>query len=413
MKRRKGIGLFLITVLFVFQNTGWADDGFDQVANGAVYSLAVQTNGQILVAGDFTTLGDQPRNHLGRLNADGSLDTTFTNGVDGYYSVNSLAVQADGKILVGGNFTTLGGQARRSLGRLNADGSLDTSFTSEIGGDQPWVQSLAVQADGKILVGGWFTTLGGQTRDRLGRLNADGTLDTTFPTGSMSGCYALAVQADGKILVGGAFTTLGGQARNCLGRLNADGTLDATFTNGANYFVCSLAVQADGKILVGGDFTTLGGQPRNYLGRLNADGTLDTTFTNGANSRWVGSLAVQADGKILVGGGFTTLGGQTRIRLGRLNADGTLDTTFTNGANDQVSCSGGAGGREDSGRGRFHDAGRAAAHVSGPPVSRMARWTRASPTGPITRCILWRCRRTARFWSAVNLQRWAGSRALI
>ena len=267
------------------------------------------------------------------MNPDGSLDTTFTNGVDG--GLGGLALQPDGKILVGGNFTTLAGQARRSLGRLNADGSLDTSFTSEIGGAQPWVQSLAVQADGKILVGGWFTTLAGESRSHLGRLNADGSLDTTFTNGVNDRVLCLAVQADGKILVGGLFTTLGGQPRANLGRLNADGSLDVTFTNGANNCVYSLAVQADGKILVGGEFTTLGGQPRSHMGRLNEDGSLDATFTNGSDSA-VGALAVQADGKILVGGEFTTLGGQPHSHLGRLNADGSLDATFTDGANSEV-----------------------------------------------------------------------------
>ncbi len=119
-------------------------------------------------------LGGQPRNHLGRLNANGTLDPTFNPGAgDGnYLYVYSLAVQADGKILVGGVFITLSGQLRYGLGRLNADGTLDPTFNPEMGGVYaPHVHSLAVQADGKILVGGWFTMLGGQPRDNLGRLN--------------------------------------------------------------------------------------------------------------------------------------------------------------------------------------------------------------------------------------------------
>ena len=126
------------------------------------------------------------------------------------------------------------------------------------------VYALAVQADGKILVGGDFTTLGGggtgtTTRNRIGRLNPDGTLDTSFDPGANSTVLALAVQADGKILVGGFFTTLGGggtgtTTRNNIGRLNPDGTLDTSFDPGANGNVNALAVQADGKILVGGQF---------------------------------------------------------------------------------------------------------------------------------------------------------------
>src|SRR5207249_3156817 len=98
----------------------------------------------------------------------------------------------------------------------------------------------------------------------------------SFNPGANSSVYCFALQADGKILVGGGFTTLGGQNRNYIGRLNSDGTLDATFNPGANGWVYSLAMQADGKILVGGNFRSLGGQSRNFIGRLNPDGTLDT-----------------------------------------------------------------------------------------------------------------------------------------
>jgi uncharacterized delta-60 repeat protein len=296
-------------------------DSFNPGASSSVYSLAVQTDGKILVGGSFTTLGGQSRTNIGRLNADGTLNSTFNPGAGSRYSsVSSLAVQANGKILVGGGFNTLGGQTRNYIGRLNADGTLDTTFNP---GASYEVSSLAVQADGKILVGGGFTTLSGQTRNYIGRLNAGGTLDSTFNPGADSSVYSLAVQADGKILVGGDFYTLGGQTRNYLGRLNADGTLDSIFNPGMDSGVSSLAVQADGKILVGGGFTTLGGQTRTYLGLLNADGTLDTTFNPGAtggSNPFVYSLAVQTDGKILVGGQFTTLGGQSRTNIGRLNA---------------------------------------------------------------------------------------------
>jgi len=202
-----------------------------------------------------------------------------------------------------------------------------------------------LQADGKILVGGSFATLGGQARNCIGRLNADGTLDPAFNPGAggvSPAAFSLAVQADGKVLVGGDF---GGNGWGNIVRLNADGTLDSGFNPGASYYVYSLAVQADGKILVGGGFTTLGGQTRNYIGRLNADGTLDSAFEPAANSE-VYSLAVQADGKILVGGLFTTLAGQTRNDVGRLNNtepatqslsfDGSTITWLRGGASPEV-----------------------------------------------------------------------------
>jgi uncharacterized delta-60 repeat protein len=126
------------------------------------------------------------------------------------------------------------------------------------------------------------------------------------------------MQADGKILVGGLFRTLGGQARNYLGRLNTNGTVDATFNPNPNDRVRSIVVQADGKIVVGGGFSSIGGQTRNYIARLNPDGSLDPVFSPSASSA-VYSVGMQADGKILVGGNFSTIAGSSRPYFARLN----------------------------------------------------------------------------------------------
>src|SRR6185437_1814069 len=124
----------------------------------------------------------------------------------------------------------------------------------------------------------------------------------------------LAVQADGKILAGGDFTSIGGQTRNQIARLNPDGSLDTSFDPNANSEVRAIAMQADGKILVGGSFSSIGGQPRNDIARLRPDGSLDASFdpnvTNATGTGAVFAIAVQADGKILVGGVFTSIGGQ-------------------------------------------------------------------------------------------------------
>ncbi len=246
--------------------------------------------------------------------------------------IGRLAVQADGKIVVGGGFTLLEGQSRKNIGRLNANGSLDSTFNPSA---NDWVNALAVQADGKIVVGGGFTLLEGQSRRNIGRLNASGSLDATFNPGANSTVAALAVQADGKVVVGGLFTTLRGQPRNYLGRLRFDGSLEPTFNPGANGWVNALAVQMDSKIVVGGSFTMLGGQPRSRLGRLNPDGSLDLTFNPGVIGD-VFALLVQADGKLVVGGNFSMLGGQPRNNIGRLNPNGSLDPTFNLGANGPI-----------------------------------------------------------------------------
>jgi uncharacterized delta-60 repeat protein len=306
---------------------GTIDAAFNPGADGTVRALAVQADGKILVGGNFDRLGEQPRANIGRLNSDGTLDAAFFPEANG--RVRALSVQADGKILVGGDFTELGGQPRGKIARLNADGTIDAAFNPGANG---WVDVLAVQADGKIVAGGSFSELGGQPRGNIGRLNPDGTIDATFNPGASYYSWAVAinaleVQADGKILVAGFFNELGGQPRDYIGRLNPNGTVDAAFNPKADNTVYALAVQVDGKILVAGAFWELGGQQRDRIARLNADGTIDAAFNPGASSS-ARALAVQPNGKILVGGLFWELGGQQRNYIGRLNPDGTLDAAI-------------------------------------------------------------------------------------
>ena len=324
----------LVALLVCLPSTSRAQlvDSFDPNANSDVRALAVQADGKILVGGFFTSIGGQTRNRIALLNPDGSLDASFDPNAND--AVRAIAVQADGKIVVGGDFTSIGGQTRNQIARLNPDGSLDTSFDPNANRE---VRAIAMQADGKILVGGAFSSIGGQTRSDIARLSPDGSLDATFDpnvtnTTGTGAVFAIAVQADGKIVVGGVFTSIGGQTRNDIARLNPDGSLDASFDPNANFFVEALAVQADGKILVVGLFSSIGGQTRNGIARLNSDGSLDANFDPNANGQ-VHAVAVQADGKIVVGGTFFTIGGQTRNRIARLNPDGSLDASFDPNAN--------------------------------------------------------------------------------
>ncbi len=303
---------------------GTLDEGFDVgVGGGArpqVYSLATQADGSILVGGTFTTLGSALRNNIGRLSPEGTLDADFDPGANGY--ISSLAVQTDGKILVGGRFTTLGGQSCNSIGRLNVDGTLDNEFNPSTNRNYVFIQCIAVQPDGKVLVGGEFRTLGGQTRTNIARLNPDGGLDSQFHPSANDLVYSLALQPDQRILVGGYFTALDGQSRHRIARLNTDGTLDAGFDPRPNHAVVSIALQADSGILLGGHFTVVDGLTCSGIARLNPDGTLDTGFNPSAGAGGfpnVYSLAMQEDGRILVGGAFTTLGGQPRHSIARLN----------------------------------------------------------------------------------------------
>ncbi|HMC28068.1 MAG TPA: delta-60 repeat domain-containing protein, partial [Verrucomicrobiae bacterium] len=307
-------------------------DAFNpNVTGGLIRTIAAQPDGKIVIGGNFTTVGTTARTRLARLNANGSLDTTFPNTVANG-EVFSLALQADGKIVVGGAFSTLGGQPHSFLGRLNSDGTLDNAFTV---GANDWVRAVAVQIDGKILVGGAFTNLAGQSRPYLGRVNADGTLDSFNPQADNQ-VNTISVQTDGTIVVGGFFTALGGQPRNRLGQLTSAGGVILDFDPNVNGAVWSLALDRNSGIIVGGLFTSVQTQPRTNLARLFLSGSVDSTFKPPTDST-VASLAVQPDGKIVAGGNFTNLFGQTNKFIGRLNADGSVDTTFTNlGANATV-----------------------------------------------------------------------------
>jgi uncharacterized delta-60 repeat protein len=332
----------LITLSLTFfataQNPGDIAQSFGYFPgfNEKVNAITTQADGKILVGGDFTTYKRVTENRIIRLNANGSKDTSFNTGIGFNGTVGEITTQADGKILVGGGFTAYNGVTENRIIRLNADGSKDNSFNTGTGFNFG-VGEITTQADGKILVGGEFTTYNGVTENRIIRLNADGSKDTSFNTGSgFNGLiYEITTQADEKILVGGNFLTYNGVTENRIIRLNADGSKDTSFNTGTGFDgtgVDAITRQADGKILVGGVFTTYNGGPENHIIRLNANGSKDTSFNTGTGFNFgVGEITTQADGKILVGGVFTTYNGVTEKHIIRLNANGSKDTSFNTG----------------------------------------------------------------------------------
>ncbi|NVP17614.1 delta-60 repeat domain-containing protein [Candidatus Gracilibacteria bacterium] len=298
--------------------------------NGQVRDVKVQSDGKVLIGGNFTTVGGVSRNRIARLNSDGTLDTSFNANV-GNNSVLDIEIQSDGKILIGGNFTTVGGTTRNRIARLNSDGTLDTSFNPNVNNI---VYDIEIQSEGEIVIGGTFTTVGGKTRNRIARLNENGSLDTGFNPNSNSNIYVIEIQNDGKILVGGTFGSIGGQTRNRIARLNTNGTADS-FNPNSNGSIWAVLLQSDGKVILGGTFTSMGGQTRTRLARVNNDGTLDTSFNININSS-IYTLKLQSDGKIIIGGNFTIVGGSTRNSIARLNTNGTLDTSYNPNANSTV-----------------------------------------------------------------------------
>jgi len=305
-----------------------------------IYDAVVQPDDKVIVVGSFTRANGFARNSIARLNADGSVDTSFVGDLLG--PAQTLALQPDGKVLVAGVVSFTGGVARWGIVRLNSNGTLDQTFNAHSGTNVD-VRSVISQPDGKILIGGRFTEVNGVARNYLARLNPDGSLDTAFIPSSRvftSVVYTLALQPDGKILAGGAGLVSPTFHYTGLVRLNADGSLDKTFTvTGANV-VLDLHLLGDGKVLVVGAFDSVGGVARSRVARLNADGSLDPSFDPGAgsgvgpngNNNSISSVDVQPDGKIIVAGPFTFFDEVARMSVARLNADGSLDTEFDTGA---------------------------------------------------------------------------------
>jgi uncharacterized delta-60 repeat protein len=284
--------------------------------------------------------------------APGDLDLSFNPTLDGPGA--AIVLQPDGKVLVGGYFTIANGASRSGIARLNADGTLDATFDpgSGIAGGSGSVHSIALQADGRVIIGGNFDSFNGEPRSRIARLNADGTLDSGFspgavvyaPTGvDLGGGYLrrVVLQSDGKVIIAGNFTSVEGVSRNGIARLDANGSLDHSFNPGAQLVkylpggttvvpdIRSMVIQPDGKVLVGGYFHTFDGVPRHGILRVNSDWSLDSSFDPGTGTdSGVVNVVLQGNGAVVISGNFGSVDGVTRRGIARLHPDGSLDNTF-------------------------------------------------------------------------------------
>jgi len=317
---------------------GSLDTSFGSVvgASGSVYSIAIQSDGKILIGGLFTSYNNNNCNYIARLNSNGTFDSSFSIGTGANGQVNSIAIQSDGKILVGGNFSSFNGISKQRIVRLNSDGSIDNTFLSGSGLSslgQTELSSIIVQPDNKIVLCGSFTSYNGNNIKNLVRLNGDGTIDPTFnigvgPNGEI---VTMAIQVDGKIVLGGFFTSYNGIVKNRIVRLNGDGTLDPSFTsgNGFNGNVNSISLTSSNKIIIGGSFTQYNSNPSKNIVGLNIDGTLDSTFSigSGANAA-INSISIQFDDKIIIGGSFNFFSNVLKPYINRLNSDGSVDLNF-------------------------------------------------------------------------------------
>lgn len=342
--------------------------------NGPVLASTVY-NKRLLIGGEFSRYNYQFRSNLVRLKENGSLDASFNTGTGPNGKVNTIIVQSNGKILIGGSFTSYNGTACGNIARLNSDGSIDTHFYVSTDGE---VRKIIIDKDGRPIIAGDFENINGNPRPAIARIRTNGHVDTTFnptieaygrgydvkvssrgkiylaviyqgglfsfgtdiyclnkngtrdasfniPTGNFHRINTLAFNNDNKLLAGGTtnisshFSGLSG----IVAQFNADGSIDSTFrywevSDALNSYVRTIDVLENDKIVVGGDFTTNEYAPFNHIGLLNNDGSINTDFEGTAGNSVFATVPVRND-KLIIGGSFSEYGAEVRNGIARID----------------------------------------------------------------------------------------------
>lgn len=338
-------GFFYNSILFAQQgkvdttfnvvDDGKNGDGFDNT----VRALALQPDQKLIVGGDYLSLNGVASPYFTRLNPDGSIDESFNSGTGFNGKIYAIAILPDGKIMVGGSFTSYNGNNAGRIIRLNSDGSYDATFDSKIAATTGIIYDICPQNDGKFIIVGSFTKYNNSVVNRVARILPNGDLDKAFLTGSGSAANITGAKilSDNKIILTGNFTTFNTSAANKIVRLFSDGRVDSNFNTGVGFNgdVNAIEIQPDGKIILGGKFTEYNGILANRIIRINADGTPDNSFNSGSGFNHDGVQVIKTDrlGNIMVGGSFTDSYRSEEVnRVCFLNSDGTLKIDFDMGS---------------------------------------------------------------------------------
>ena len=330
-------------------------------ANDTVLHIDLQSTGKSIIAGNFTTYNNISTKGIARLNTNLTLDGTFTSSGSDLqgFPIQDLAIQNDNKIIVVGKFTGFsGGTNGANIARLLPNGNIDTSFniggtgiTSISGTNSNIIYNVKLLPNGDMLVGGDFNWYNGVQKNSLAKIKPDGTIDSTFHLPVISGyrniVKSIAVQADGKIILNGFFNLGLNGASRCVIRLLPNGSIDNSFTYGelnnygsnehrdlgSGWPINKILIQPDGKIIIAGAFTKYNGIPVKSIVRLLNTGIVDTNFNQsaGVNKAVFDVILESATNKILIGGIFDLFGTTPIKKMIRLNTNGTLDTTFSIG----------------------------------------------------------------------------------
>ena len=325
--------LIIIFSISSFAQDGRLDPTFNPTANlnDEVRAIAVQADGKILIGGWFTENGNYS---IIRLNRDGSTDTGFNHPSGLISGINDIVVQPDQKILVGGGYPGF-------LKRLNADGSLDPTFDARLEPDGV-IWAIKVMEDKSIIVSGLFGKINSTPIQSLAKLSSLGEVDSTFDFNLPLDIFVddFEFQSDGKLILTGVYDPDPDPQMLVFSRYNPDGSLDGSFAaaqqTSGNY-IYDIEIDQDDRILVSGPFTKIGGTTRYNLARLDKDGSLDSTFDsynfpqNGTTYTIFGVKALD-DGKYFINGSFNIYDGHNSFSIAKLNNNGTFDTSFDIGS---------------------------------------------------------------------------------
>lgn len=296
-----------------------------------VFSIVEQPDQKILYAGVGVVSGTQK--YISRINQDGSKDEAFEAaiGTGANNNVNSIALQADGKILLAGDFTIFNGVNAGGIIRLNSDGTVDSTFNA--GSVDTGIASCVLLKSGKIIISGSFKYFNGVAKNYIARLNEDGSLDTSFNANFTSDNYIysnVVEDANANILVG-IYYPINNIKSNRIIRLKTDGSLDSSFSanNATDSNINTIALQQDQKIIIAGNFTKCNGISNKAIARLNSDGSLDSTFSSGTgvNSNVSKSLISKTNNEVFIVGGFSSYNEISRPRIAKILLGSDLSTT--------------------------------------------------------------------------------------
>jgi uncharacterized delta-60 repeat protein len=309
-------------------------------ANENVRNITKQQDNKLLIAGFLN--GDE----IKRLNIDGSIDNSFelSNKTD-IYQIYTTTLNNENKILVGGERIRVNqwntGWIDKRIVMLKSDGNLDTSFNDNGIGFNNTTLIIKIQNDGKILVGGKFTSYNDITHNRIIRLNSNGSIDETFDigTGFDDTVKSIEIQSDNKILIGGDFKKFNGINKRYLIRLNSDGTIDNNFFigSGPNGSVSCIKIQNNNKILIGGEFTSFKNAAFNHLIRLELSGSTDVSFDIGEGFSHSSGLSynqleiisiTEFLGNIYVTGNFEKYDNNESFDFVKIKENGKIDKSF-------------------------------------------------------------------------------------